>query len=271
MPDQTTAPRAQPAFVATQLAFAGHIRNPDREPRPDDVEDRRMGIYRDLFFNNVSGLLKGNFPVLYKVLGSERWQALMRSFLVEHRCTTPLFPEIGQELLAYIGETRGQRADDPPFLLELAHYEWVESALLFSDVETDPNLADPNGDLLAGVPVISPLAWNLSYRFPVHRIGPDHQPAEPPAELTHLVVYRNRQERVEFLQINAVTQRMLQLLQDDPDKTGLDVLSAIAAELQHPKPDQVVTAGQQLLEDLRARHVILGTRRTPDAAQDGDS
>jgi len=271
MPEQTIAPRAKPAFVATQLAFAGHIRDPDREPRPDDVEDRRMGIYRDLFFNNVSGLLKGNFPVLHKVLGSERWQALVRSFLVEHRCTTPLFPEIGQELLAYLGETRGQRADDPPFLLELAHYEWVESALLFSDDEADPQLADPNGDLLAGVPVISPLAWNLSYRFPVHRIGPDHQPAEPPAEPTHLVVYRNRQDRIEFLQINAVTQRMLQLLQDGPGTTGLDVLSVIAAELQHPKPGPVITAGRQLLEDLRARHVILGTRRTPNTAEDGDS
>jgi hypothetical protein len=271
MPEQAVTPQPQPRFVATQLAFAGHIRDPNRAPRPDDVEDRRMGIYRELFFNNVTGLLKGNFPVLHKVLGSERWPALVRDFLVEHRCTTPLFPEIGQELLAYLGETRGQRADDPPFLLELAHYEWVESALLFSDDEADPQLADPNGDLLAGTPVISPLAWNLSYRFPVHRIGPDDQPAEPPTEPTHLVVYRNRQDRVEFLQINAVTQRMLQLLREDCRRTGLDVLSAIARELQHPKPDQVIAAGRQLLEDLRARHVILGTRRTPETHEEGRS
>jgi hypothetical protein len=264
MPEQQPAAVVtEPGFIGVQRAFAGHIRDPDGHARPADIEDRRMAIYRDLFFNNVSGLLKANFPVLHRVLGDAAWKALVRDFLVEHRCATPLFPELGQELLAYVAETRGQRAGDPPFLLELAHYEWVETALNFSDDEADPSLADPNGDLLAGAPLVSPLAWNLSYRFPVHQIGPDHQPDAPPAEPTHLVVYRNRQDRVEFLQINAVTQRMLQLLQEDIARTGLDVLNAIAGELRHPQPEQVVAAGRGLLEDLRQRHVILGTRREP--------
>ena len=263
MPETSAKSAIEAGFAGLQRAFAAHIRDPDHQPCPADVEDRRMAIYRDLFFNNVSGLLKANFPVLHKVLGDADWNSLVRDFLAEHRCRTPLFPELGQELLAYLAEARGSREHDPPFLLELAHYEWVETALSFSDDEADPSLADPNGDLLAGHPLVSPLAWNLSYRFPVHRIGPDHRPEVPPAEPTHLVVYRNREDRVEFMQINAVTQRMLQLLQERPALTGLDVLNAIAVELRHPKPEQVVAAGQALLEDLRTRHVILGTRRGP--------
>jgi hypothetical protein len=263
MADAERSGTAEPApgFVRTQTAFAGHIRDPQSTPRPADVEERRMAIYRDLFFNNVSSLLASAFPVLRKLLSDDHWRGMIRDFLIRHRCRTPLFLEISQELIDYLASERAADAADPPFLLELAHYEWVELALAVSDDEADPSRADPNGDLMAAVPVVSPLAWNLSYRYPVHRIGPDFQPSEPGAQPTHLVVYRNRKDRVEFLEINVVTQRLLELLKDDQMRTGLETLETIAAELQHPAPEQVVTAGAALLQDLRSRNIILGTRR----------
>jgi hypothetical protein len=261
MPNQGNA-NGDAAFIATQRAFAAHIRDPDHAPRPADVEERRMAIYRDLFFNNISGLLEGAFPVLRKLLGHDHWRGLVRDFMVRHRSQTPLFLELSQEFLDYLGTTRaGEDTEDPPFLLELAHYEWVELALGVSDDEPDPRHADPNGDLLEGHPVVSPLAWNLTYRFPVHRIGPDFQPAEPPGAPTHLVVYRNRSERIEFLEINAITQRLLTLLQEDVPHTGREALHLIATELTHPCPDTVIAAGSRMLADLRRRDVILGTRR----------
>lgn len=251
-------------FAEVQRAFAGHIRDPKGHPAPDDVEARRMAIYRDLFFNNVSSLLRQGFPILYRCLGDDRWRTLMRQFLAEHRATTPLFPKLGGELLRFLNEGRTPSPDDPAFMLELAHYEWVEAALLFSDEEASPDLADPNGDLLHGFPVVSPLAWNLSYRFPVHRIGPDFQPQAPDPEPTHLVVYRNRLDQVEFLKINVVTQRLLQLFIEGHGQTGLDALTTIATELRHPDPGQVIRFGARMLEDLRQRHVLLGTRRYED-------
>ncbi len=250
-----------PEFAEIQRAFAGHIRDPERTPAPADIEARRMAIYRNLFFNNVSSLLRQGFPVLYRCLGQARWDALMRRFLIEHRATTPLFPQLGQELVAYLGEERAAQPDDPPFMRELAHYEWVEAALLFSDEEASPDLADPNGDLLVGVPVVSPLAWALSYRFPVHRIGPDCQPHMPDPEPTHLVVYRNRADEVEFLKINLVTQRLLQLLKAGEPCSGRETLETIATELRHPDPAQVIGFGAGLLDELRQRHILLGTRR----------
>ncbi|MGB5832869.1 MAG: putative DNA-binding domain-containing protein [Thiohalocapsa sp.] len=261
---EITANQPQPDFVRTQLAFARHIRDPQHSPAPAEVEDRRMAIYRELVFNNVSSLLATSFPVTRKLLPDELWRDMIRDFLIKHRCRTPLFLELAQEFLDYLGKKREPDSADPPFLLELAHYEWVELALGISDDDSAPHLADPNGDLMNGVPMVSPLAWNLSYRFPVHRIGPDFQPAEPSPQPTHLVVYRNRQDRVEFLEINAVTQRLLQLLQENPPRTGLQTLTAIGEELEHPDPAQVVAAGQQLMLDLRARQVIVGTRyQTP--------
>ncbi|WP_338035865.1 DNA-binding domain-containing protein [Halochromatium roseum] len=249
-------------FAEVQRAFTAHIRNPAERALPAEVEPRRMAIYRDLFFNNLSSLLSQGFPVLYQCLGQARWDALIRQFMIKHRATTPLFPQLGQELIAFLSEEREAQPDDLPFMLELAHYEWVEAALLFSDDEAATDLADPNGDLLTGIPLLSPLAWNLSYRFPVHQIGPDFQPQEPGPEATHLVVYRNRNDEVEFLKINLVTQRLLQLIKEQQSqRSGLECLETIAAELRHPEPARVVQFGTGLLKDLRQRQILVGTRR----------
>jgi uncharacterized protein len=246
-----------PAFARAQYAFAAHIRDPEGCPRPPDVDERRMAVYRELIYNNLEGFLAANFPVVRQVLGEGAWEGLVRGFLRSHRCRSPLFSEIGLELLEYL---QGTGAPDPPFLLELAHYEWVELALSISDTDADPPAVDTAGDPLTGIPVLSPLAWSLTYRFPVHRIGPGFQPQEPAEERTHLLVYRDRSDQVLFLEINPITQRLLQLLQAHPTWRGLAILTQIAAELAHPEPPRLIDAGRQLLGDLRGRGVILGTR-----------
>jgi hypothetical protein len=247
-------------FQQQQLAFTAHIRDPQNNPIPEGIPARRMGVYTELFFNNIDEQLATNFPVLRQITSDENWHALVRDFMIRHRSTTPLFTEVGQEFLEYLQQERHAQPVDWPFMLELAHYEYVELAVSISTA--DEGLADfnPNGDLVEGVPVVGPTAWNLSYAWPVHLVGPDYLPEEAPAEPTHLVVYRDRMDDVHFLQINAVTQRLLQLLKENPALTGLDVLNTIAAELGHDDPETVIEAGRELLSDLRERNVILGTR-----------
>jgi hypothetical protein len=242
-----------------QRDFAAHIRDPDRYSSPTDVEDRRMAIYRRLFFNNISSLLAGNFPVMRGLYNDERWRRLVREFYAEHHCRTPLFPEVAKEFLRYLQEREG-REDDPPFLLELAHYEWVELALSLDTRELDEVAADPDGDLLAGQPVLSPLAWALSYTYPVHLIGPEYQPTEPPPGATHLLVYRNHQDHVKFMLLNDVTRLLLQRLLESPGLTGTEQLLGVAQDIRHPDPQRVVATGAKVLEDLRQRDVLLGTR-----------
>lgn len=249
-----------PAFQRRQLEFTAHIRDPEHAACPADIPARRMAIYTELFFNNINDQLSSNFPVLREITPDTQWHALVRDFMRCHRSTTPLFTEVGQEFLAYLQEEREASSDDWPFMLELAHYEYVELAVALSTADDEREACDPNGDLLAGRPLVSTTAWPLTYRWPVHRIGPDFLPDTPADEPTHLVVYRDRLDEVHFLEINAVTQRLLQLLKENPSQSGLEVLNTIAAELQHPAPDTVVTAGHELLNELRHRNVILGTR-----------
>ena len=249
-----------PEFQRQQLAFTAHIRDPENNPVPDGIPARRMGVYTELFFNNIDDQLSTNFPILRQISSDEHWFAMVRDFMIRHRAETPLFTEVGQEFLEYVQQEREPHANDWPFMLELAHYEYVELAVYISKEEDELTDVDPNGNLLEGHPVVAATAWNLSYQWPVHRIGPDYLPDEPPSEATHLVVYRNRLDEVHFLEINAVTQRLLQLLKENPTLSGLDVVKTIAEELAHPDIDAVTKAGKDILDDLRQRNVILGTR-----------
>lgn len=245
-----------------QTAFAAHIRDPLAHAAPGDVEDRRMKIYRDLFFNNINKFLASNFPVLRRLYDDRDWQQLVRDFYREHRCQTPLFPELPKEFLRYIQQHRQDRKIDPPFLLELAHYEWVELALSLDENELDNIPADTGGNLMDGIPVLSPLAWPLSYRYPVHRIKPGFTPSEPPEQASHILAYRNRNDDVKFMQLNDVTRLLLNLLQEDRGLTGHELLNEVAKIIDHPAPARVIETGERLLQDLRHKDILLGSRPT---------
>jgi hypothetical protein len=245
----------------TRRAFAARVRAPRSAPLPDGVDARRMQVYEELCYSNVEGLLAGAFPVMRSVLGDAEWHALVRGFFADHRATSPFFTEVALELVAYLGRRQAHGGDvRRPFLLELAHYEWVELALSTSDADDRLPPLDPTGDPWTGVPVVSPLAWALSYRFPVHRIGPDHQPSRPEPSPTHLLVYRNQQDEVRFVETNAVTHRLLGLLHANPAWSGGAAVRQVAAELAGGPTPAVLAAGRAVLEDLRGRDVVLGTR-----------
>lgn len=255
-----SSPAPQPEFEAVQRRFAAHLRDPEHQPAPAGIEDRRLKIYRDLFYNNVEDFLGNAYPVIRALSTDTVWHARVRHFYARHRSIAPQFYRLAEEFLHFLQDERGEHPDDPPFLVELAHYEWVELALGISTAEATPELADPNGDPLAAPPVISPLAWPLAYVWPVHRIGAAMQPSEPPNAPTYLVVYRTRQDEVKFMEINAVSARLLQLIDENPEATGRGLLLQIAAELQHPEPEQIVEAGRAMLAGLRERDIVLGTR-----------
>lgn len=255
------AKEAPETLEKLQTAFAAHIRDPEKHPAPGGIEDRRMKIYRDLFFNNIQSLLAGNFPVLRAIYSDKGWERLIRDFYSGHRCHTPLFPEVAKEFLRYLQDGREARTDDPGFLLELAHYEWVEMALSLDDRLWRDTQTDPDGDLLAGIPVLSPLAWPLSYRYPVHLISPEYQPAEPPGEPTHILVYRNRHDDVKFMKLNNVSRILLELMQQHRDATGRELLTRVAKAIGHPEPEKVISTGAELLGDLKRKDIVTGTRR----------
>lgn len=257
---QMVGDTAPEALARLQTSFAAHIRDPQAVAAPEGIEDRRMGIYRDLFFKNISNFLSTNFPVLKTLYHQEAWTTLCREFFKDYRCHTPLFPELPREFLRYLQDHREAYEDDPPFMLELAHYEWIELALSLDESEIDDIKTDPDGDLLNGIPVLSPLAWPLSYQYPVHKIRIDFQPEIPPDEATHLLVWRQRDYQVKFMLLNEISLLLLQQLKEQPARSGREILTTIATIIKHPKPEVVIEGGRVLLNELKEKQIILGTR-----------
>ncbi|KRG69013.1 DNA-binding domain-containing protein [Pseudoxanthomonas dokdonensis] len=250
-------PHAPEQLRQQQLQLASHLRDPARHAAPAGLEDRRLAIYRSLFFNNIEALLAGNFPVIRKTLGEAGWQQLVRAFYADYRCHTPLFTEIGREFIQFL-QQRGEQqpAPDPEWLAELAHYEWVELALQISDEPTPAH--DPDGDLLAGTPLLSPTAWALAYRWPVQQIGPDFQPTQAPAAPTLLLVRRDADYRIHFAAISALVYRLLELLGED-QRSGRELLEQLATEAASEDLASFVRDGGAMLEQLRQQGTLLGT------------
>ena len=235
-----------------QFTMANFLRNPQTMPAPEGIEPRRLKIYQDLVYNNLEGFISGGFPVLRSLYADAPWHDLVSDFIDSHRCHTPYFLEISQEFLRYLTQDRESSAADPPFLAELAHYEWVELALDVSEQSIDSmgGLRHP----LEEVVVLSPLAWLLSYHFAVHKIGQSYQPGEAD-EPTFLVVYRNRDDDVRFMELNSATARLLELLRDNTGATGSELLSRLAGEL-NMSIDAVLGFGGELLTELAEQSII---------------
>lgn len=245
-------------FRARQFAFAAHLRDPDARPAPPGVDPRRIQLYRDLFFNNVHSFLRAAFPVLRKTLGDGSMRALVRAWYADHRATTPLFTRLPSEFVMWLQATPEAAASLPDWVPELAAYEWLETELDLADAE--PLEAVGAYDPLDSVPVLSPLARAVRYRWPVHRIGPDALPSLPPAQPTTLLVYRDAADKVRFIETNLVTHELLLLIAgNDSRLTGNELLSAVADALPHADPAALRRAGAKTLEQLRNKGIIAGT------------
>lgn len=250
-------------FQTLQKEFSKHIRNPQKNAGPQDIEQRRLNIYSELFYNNVEGFVARAFPVLRKIYSQNDWHALVREFFEQHHCQSPFFSDISKEFLDFLQNER-QNPNDPPFLNELAHYEWVELALDISQLEIPSSGFNPQGNLLKSQIYLSPLAWLLQYQWPVHNIAPDFQPTES-AQHYFFMVYRNAEYQVKFMELNAISARLLTIVQENSQLTGAQAVETLFNELQQQGLTQfplnlLLEKAEQTFNSLREKNIILGTR-----------
>ncbi|MEM1263316.1 MAG: putative DNA-binding domain-containing protein [Pseudomonadota bacterium] len=248
-------------FQALQRSFTDHIRDPENVSAPDGVEARRMGIYRRLFFNSLSSLLTKTFPVTRRLLDDEYWHALIRGFLRDYRSHTPLFLKIPGEFVEYLASQHTTERDNAPWLLELAHYEWQQLALSISEAEDIPDRINPDGDIATQPLALSALALVLGYRFPVHRLSPTQQPDSPSPEPHFLLLHRNADDRVQHLELNPTSARLLEVIRSAlAPLSGVKACGQVAAELGQAKSPTLIDAGLKTLADLRERGIVYVTR-----------
>ncbi len=255
-----------PPFQTRQYAFAAHIRDPDHVAAPAGIDDRRMGVYRQLFFNNLRNLLATMFPVLRKLHDDQRWAHLVRAFMRDHRAQTPYFLQLPREFLNYLANEY-KPDGDYPFLAELAHYEYAELEASIAPETDDPDLLDEQGDLLDGIPVRTVASRVHAYRWPVHRISASYIPEEPSAEAVFLAVYRGRDDKVRFLELNPVTAQLVERLGDNAaGRPGVQLLRELAVDIGYVDIEGFIAHGRAIFTEMRDAGLVLGTRCSHEGA-----
>ncbi|MHC8394259.1 HvfC family RiPP maturation protein [Pseudomonas sp. LB3P93] len=239
-----------------QSTLGQYLRDPDHCAPPAGMDVARAQVYRDLIFANLSALLSGTFPVLIKILGDEHWRSLVRIFLRDYRAHTPKFGEIAQEFVEFLasGPQALSEGEWPPFMVELAHYEWVEMALQQSEAEPLP--ASDAGLSLDRPLQVSPLAWPLAYAWPVQLVGPDHQPDVAPPQPTLLLVRRAEDWSVKFSELSPLAWRLLQRIEEFPELDGRAQLKGLAAEAGATGSPEFMESGAALLRQMHGEGVL---------------
>lgn len=235
-----------PNLQEFQRAFSSHLRNPTKVKRPIGVPKRQARIYQDLLFNNICGFVDICFPVTKSLMSEVHWRRLCRSFFLNHASHTPYFSRIPEQFVQFISRHVGSLRI-PAWMPELLHYEWIELA-----VDTDQAILESYSDKRLR---LNPTLRNLAYAWPVHRISPKYRPRKPQA--THLLVYRDSDDSVRFIEINAVTAQLLKIIALGPITTA-DAIATLAHQLGHANPDALQLHGRTLLADLLQQQVLIG-------------
>ncbi|TMO05325.1 putative DNA-binding domain-containing protein [Pseudoalteromonas sp. S558] len=244
------------SFIEIQNEFMAHIREPKKNNKPSDIEDRRMAIYRDLFFNNIEGFVSSGFPVLKTLYTNTQWQALVRQFFSEYDCHSPYFLDIAGEFINYLSSDYKMKKHDPVFMLELAHYEWVELDVSIAH-EDEQALKLQKTAITSSALYLSGLARNLSYQFPVQNISNHFKPEAPSAQPNYFVVYRDEDDDVQFLATNAMTALLLSIIEASDGATFNDVCQQVLAHAPQFNAEQIAQGALVTLNAMVERGVIV--------------
>jgi len=243
-----------------QMAFTRHIRDPQNTKAPADVSERGMAVYTEIVFNNIESSVAACFPVLKKILGEKVWLRLVREFFIHQPCVSPIFREIPEAFLAYINRVSGL----PSYVQNLAHYEWVELYLAYADETIQWSQIDTEAYLLDSPVVFVPAMALLSYDYPVHQLSPENVPASPLETPVRLLVFRDADDEVKFIELNQITAALIEDLQDR-QLTARQALIGIASVMAFDDVDVIVEFGLEVLQDLKSQGAILGGLNTNPA------
>jgi hypothetical protein len=246
-------------FQAVQYQFTAHMRDPENNPPPAGIEDRRMEIYRGLLYRNIEGFVANSFPVIRKMCSDEHWHKMIRDFISSHQSHSPYFKEIALEFIHYLKDERQPQAEDPAFLTELAHYEYLEIFIKLADADIDWQHIDKDGDLMNSRLVLSPFVQLHRYQYPVHNLPALEQIRDIPATPTFLLIYRNLDDDVGFMEVNPMTARLIELITENPDQKGKEILLALASEIPGMREEVILHGGHTTYTELRQKDIILGT------------
>jgi hypothetical protein len=130
----------------------------------------------------------------------------------------------------------------------LLHYEWLEL-----EVETsEQSRKDSSASRLL---TLNETVRYARYRWPAHHISQAYRPRKPTP--TVLLVHRDSEDRVKFVEINEITAQLLDILQSGA-KTGNEAIKHLAKRMGYASPEPLLIHGHALLADLLQQEILQG-------------
>ncbi len=230
----------------TMSDFAHNIRNQSTLKSIVNVHDNRMQIYQELIYNNINSILKRAFPVSFSILTSSQWHKLVKGFIKDHSATSPYFYHIPKQFVDYLN---GLPKLSFPFLVELMHYEWIELEVEISPDYQPKEIIDNKDTLIRNTSTRV-----LIYQFPVHQICRNYLPLNPPLNPTFLIVYRNYDFKVCFMEVNLLSAHLVEVFE-----SGFNIDTALkitSDNLLLTFNDDFVIAGRALCESFLRKNIL---------------
>lgn len=242
-----------PAYQRVQRQFANYIRDPASNSLPAGIEQRRMDIYKRLFFNNLASFCSKAFKSFRPFIDDDKWNSLIRDFMREHACASPYFKDIPLAFVEYL-DSSDMEMNEYPFMREMCHLDAMRMQLrLAPDAPRCKNL-DIN-DHATHISLSSTVRL-LSYEWPVQNITPSTWSGTRPNHPTWLIAYRDRNDTVDVLVTNVHTFRMLEVLETP------QTLEALSTQLSEEFSIAAGSLAKQLVPTIQAfnkKGVILST------------
>ena len=240
-------------FRQFQFALARHLRDPLGAPAPVGVQAAHASACTQDMVAHLCDVLAPAFPVTHALLGDDLWEHAVRLFLKDAPSHAPWASAVQRAFVDHVCESPEMQSL-PAWLQDLAHFEWLQSAVSTTPV-TWPAF-NATGDTLHHAVVLNPTHVEAAYEWPVHGINTDHKPDD--MQSTYVSMLRDPQDELHVLESSVFRGQLLDLLREG--QTGEQAFMVLAMWLSYPEPEAFVREGAQVMAQLQREGVVLGTR-----------
>jgi hypothetical protein len=89
----------------------------------------RIGIYNDMYFMRLRGVLGQDFPALLGILGEDDFRELLADYLQAHPPVDPCLREFARALPGFVAAHGGEGFSTRPWISDLVALEWARADL----------------------------------------------------------------------------------------------------------------------------------------------
>lgn len=240
-------------FRQFQFALARHLRDPLSVALPAGVNATDVSACSKEMVDHLCDVLAPAFPVTHALLGDEMWGLAVRLFLKDAPSHVPWATAVQQAFVEHVCASP-EMHHLPAWLQDLAHFEWLQSAVSTTPVKWPA--CDMAGDVMHHAVVINPTHVEAAYEWPVHSIDTDHKPDD--MQTTYVSMLRDMNDELHVLESSVFRGQLIDLLREG--QTGEEAFMLLARWLSHPEPETFVKEGALVMAQLQCEGVVLGTR-----------